>query len=123
MPALVGMPGRINVLTTDIYRALRSTIPPDLGCASAFSVRAGGDRSGAAVFLQPPVEATRRSITPSPARATGRAPFDLGRGRWIAGAIIVFNFLIVLVLPLIVLLWMSLLPFLRGFSIARLRQC
>jgi iron(III) transport system permease protein len=47
-------------------------------------------------------------------------PFDLGRGRWIAGAIIIANFLVVLVLPLLTLLWMSLLPFLRSFSIAGL---
>ena len=45
-------------------------------------------------------------------------PFDLGRGRWIAGAIIIGNFVIVLLLPLLTLLWMSLLPFLRGFSLA-----
>ena len=44
-------------------------------------------------------------------------PLDLVRGRWIAGGIIIANFLVVLVLPLITLLWMSLLPFLRSFSV------
>jgi iron(III) transport system permease protein len=49
-------------------------------------------------------------------------PFDLGRGRWIAGAVIVANFVIVLLLPLLTLLWMSLLPFLRSFSLAGMQS-
>ncbi len=37
VPALVGMPGRIYVLTTDVYEAT-IVVPPDLGYAAAFSV-------------------------------------------------------------------------------------
>src|SRR6266849_9841835 len=38
VPALVGMPGRISVLTTDIYSNMVAKAPPDLGGASALSV-------------------------------------------------------------------------------------
>src|SRR6516225_4467233 len=36
-PALVGMPGRVHVLTSDIYQAMLQ-IPPNYGEPSAFSV-------------------------------------------------------------------------------------
>ncbi len=38
IPALVGMPGRVEVLTTDIYAAVNLTLPADYGQAGAFSV-------------------------------------------------------------------------------------
>ena len=38
VPALVGLPGRISVLTTDIYSNMVASAPPDLGGASALSV-------------------------------------------------------------------------------------
>ncbi len=37
-PALVGLPGNIALLTTDIYRAINAASPPNYGEASAFSV-------------------------------------------------------------------------------------
>jgi iron(III) transport system permease protein len=38
VPALVGLPGRISVLTTDIYTNMMARAPPDLGGSSALSV-------------------------------------------------------------------------------------
>ena len=38
VPALVGLPGRISVLTTDIYGDMVAKAPPDIGGASALSV-------------------------------------------------------------------------------------
>ena len=38
VPALVGLPGRISVLTTDIYTNMVARAPPDIGGASALSV-------------------------------------------------------------------------------------
>jgi iron(III) transport system permease protein len=38
VPALVGLPGRISVLTTDIYSNMVAKAPPDIGGASALSV-------------------------------------------------------------------------------------
>ena len=37
VPALVGLPGRVHVLTTDIYDTMHLSMPPDLGSASALS--------------------------------------------------------------------------------------
>ena len=115
VPALVGMPGRIYVLTTDVYRAIVSH-PPDFGYAAAFSVVMVAIVGVLLYFYSHLSKHAERyhSVTGKGYRPR---PFDLGRGRWIAGAIIIVNFMIVLVLPLITLLWMSLLPFLRGLSL------
>ncbi len=118
VPALVGMPGRIFVLTTDVYEAT-IVVPPDLGFAAAFSVVMVVIVAVLLYFYGRLSRHAERfhSVTGKGYRPR---PFDLGRGRWIAGAIIIANFLVVLVLPLLTLLWMSLLPFLRSFGIAGL---
>ena len=38
VPALVGLPGRVHVLTTDIYEMMHRTMPPDIGSASTLSI-------------------------------------------------------------------------------------
>ncbi len=120
VPALVGMPGRIYVLTTDVYEAT-IVVPPDLGYAASFSVVMVAI---VAVLLYFYGRLSRNAERYHSVTGKGYRPraFDLGRGRWIAGTIIIGNFVIVLLLPLLTLLWMSLLPFLRGFSIAGLKS-
>jgi iron(III) transport system permease protein len=120
VPALVGMPGRIYVLTTDVYEAT-IVVPPDLGYAAAFSVVMVAIVAVLLYFYSHLSRNAERyhSVTGKGYRPR---PFDLGRGRWIAGAIIIGNFVVVLLLPLLTLLWMSLLPFLRGFSVAGFRS-
>jgi iron(III) transport system permease protein len=108
VPALVGMPGRIYVLTTDVYEAT-IVVPPDLGYAVLLYFYSHLSRNAERYH-----SVTGKGYRPR--------PFDLGRGRWIAGAIIIGNFVVVLLLPLLTLLWMSLLPFLRGFSVAGFRS-
>jgi len=118
VPALVGMPGRIYVLTTDVYEAT-IIVPPDLGYAAAFSIVMVAI---VAVLLYYYSRLTRNAEKYHSVTGKGYRPrpFDLGRGRWIAGALILLNFVVVLLLPLLTLLWMSLLPFLRGFSLSAL---
>ncbi|HXT80671.1 MAG TPA: iron ABC transporter permease [Acetobacteraceae bacterium] len=120
VPALVGMPGRVYVLTTDVYEAT-IVVPPDLGYAAAFSMVMVAIVAVLLYFYGRLSRNAERyhSVTGKGYRPR---PFDLGRGRWIAGAIIVGNFVIVLLLPLLTLLWMSLLPFLRSFSLAGLHM-
>ncbi len=118
VPALVGMPGRIYVLTTDVYEAT-IVVPPDLGYAAAFSVVMVLIVAVLLYFYSRLSKNAEKyhSVTGKGFRPR---PFDLGKGRWIAGAMIVANFCVVLLLPMITLLWMALLPFLRGFSLAAL---
>lgn len=125
VPALVGMPAKIYVLTTDVYEAT-IVVPPDLGYAAAFSIVMVVI---VAVLLYFYGRLSKNAERYHSVTGKGYRPraFDLGRGRWVAGAIIVLNFMIVLVLPLLTLLWMALMPFVRrigwdGFAMMGLQN-
>jgi iron(III) transport system permease protein len=116
VPALVGLPGRVYVLTTDIYNKVFAVAPPDLGGASAFSIlllavvlvllyyygrlSKHADRFGTI---------TGKSFRPR--------PFDLGRWRPLAGAAILLNFFLLLIVPMAMLIWTALLPFYQPVSL------
>lgn len=126
VPALVGLPGRINVLTTDIFLDLSDVVPPDFGHASAFSVVLLLVVGVLLAFYNRLSKSADRYHTITGKGYRARL-FDLGRGRHIATAIIVINFLVILVMPLLALIWTSLLPFfqpvrLRGFSLFTLEN-
>ncbi len=116
VPVLVGTPSRINLLTTDVYLSLTHN-PPQLGYASAFSAVL---LVLVAVLLYFYGRVSRNADRY--ASITGKGfrprPFDLGKGRWIGGAIILINCALVLVLPLLAILWSSLTPFVRPISMA-----
>lgn len=115
VPAIVGLPGRVNVLTTDVYRRLAETIPPDLGFASAYSVVL---LVLVAILLYFYSRLSRNAERYYTVTGKGYRPrmFQLGSLRWAGSAIVIFNFLIILVLPLIAVIWLSLLTYIRGFS-------
>jgi iron(III) transport system permease protein len=118
VPALIGIPGRVSVLTTDIFLSVKE-VPPQLGHASAFAVVLLVVVSILLYFYGRLSRNAERyaSVTGKGYRAR---PFDLGRGRPLAGALVLFNFLIVLVLPLAALVWTSLMPFARPMRAAAL---
>ncbi|MGE3246871.1 MAG: ABC transporter permease [Beijerinckiaceae bacterium] len=110
VPALVGTPGRMHVLTTDIYDIMHRTNPPDIGTASALSVFL---LALVAVLLFFYGKLTRNAE--KFATITGKnfrpRPFELGKWRWPAGMFVVFYFFVMIVMPMAVLLWTSLVPF------------
>lgn len=121
VPAIVGMPGGVNVLTTDVYKSLRETIPPDLGFASAYSVVLLAAVS-VLLFQYNKISKNASKYSTVTGKGFRPRPFDLGKYRWVGSTLIVLNFVIVLLLPMIALLWVSLLPYMRGFSMAALPQ-
>jgi iron(III) transport system permease protein len=118
VPALVGIPGHIHMLTTDVYESLQN-IPPDLGAASALStillLLVG-------ILLYGYGRLTRRAEQFATVTGKNFRPslIDLGRWRWISAVVILLNFTMLLVLPLLILVWASLLPFYQPPSIAAL---
>ena len=117
VPAIVGMPGNVNVLTTDVYKSIKESIPPDLGFASAYSVVL---LVAVAILLHYYGKLSRNAGRYSTVTGKGYRPrqFDLGRWRMIGDALVIFNFMIVLVLPLVALLWLSLLPYMQPMRVA-----
>jgi iron(III) transport system permease protein len=118
VPALVGMPGRVNVLTTDIYRSIKQ-MPPDLGYASAFSVLMIAV-VGVLLYAYGRISKQAERYASVTGKGYRPRPFRLGRARWAGAAIIVFNFVVVLLLPLCAILWMSVTPFIRPMRLANL---
>ena len=116
VPALVGMPGGVDVLTTDVYKSIRETLTPDLGYASAYSVAL---MAVVLVLLSFYGRLAKNAGRYSTVTGKGFRPrqFDLGGYRWLGDALILFNFLIVLVLPILALLWLALLPYMQAIRI------
>jgi iron(III) transport system permease protein len=115
VPALVGLPGNVKVLTTDIYLDMKENVPPDLGYSSAFSlvllVLAGGLIG---LYSRVSRHASRyHSVT---GRGFRSRLFDLGLARYAGGAVILFNFLLILLTPTAGLIWLALMPFTQGVS-------
>ncbi len=117
VPALVGLPGRISVLTTDIYTNMVARAPPDIGGASALSVL-----MLLLVFVLLYIYGRLSRHAERFATITGKGfrprPFDLGRLRYVAAGILVFNFVLLLLVPMLMLVWVSLLPFFQPVSAA-----
>jgi iron(III) transport system permease protein len=119
VPALVGIPARIYVLTTTVFESMK-TMPPNLGQASAFAVVMVVI---VAVLLHfyGRLSANAERFASVTGKGFRPRPFDLGAWRWAAGALIVLNFIIVLLLPLVALIWLALQRFPRAFSMAGLK--
>jgi iron(III) transport system permease protein len=117
VPALVGLPGRISVLTTDIYTNMMAKAPPDLGGSSALSVL-----MLLLVLILLYVYGRLSRYAERFATITGKGfrprPFDLGRLRYLAGAILAVNFVLLLLVPMLMLGWISLLPFFAPINAA-----
>jgi len=119
VPALVGLPGRVHVMTTDIYDTMHLTMPPDLGSASSLSVLLLGVVAVLLYFYGKLTRNAERFAT-----ITGKnfrpSQLDLGRWRYVGAAFLALNFTLLLILPLIILIWASMLPFYTTFSWAAL---
>lgn len=110
-PALIGIPGNVSILTTEIYRSVQE-FPPRVGYASAFAVLMLVIISVLLYFYSRISKQAERyaSITGKGYRPR---PLKLGRLRWAGGGFILLNFTVVLLLPLVAILWISLMPFVR----------
>ena len=119
VPALVGIPARIYVLTTSVFESMK-TMPPDLGHASAFAV-VMVIIVAVLLYFYGRLSAHAERYHSVTGKGFRPRPFDLGAWRWLAGGLILLNFTIVLLLPLCALVWMALQRFPRAFSMAGLK--
>jgi iron(III) transport system permease protein len=108
-PALVGIPARIYVYTSEIYLAFNE-YPPDYGRGAALAV-------GLLLLSALGVWLYTRSTKESKKfqTVTGKAfrprQFDLGPWKWVGFSFLMAYFIFVVLLPFLVLFWASFLPF------------
>ena len=113
-PALVGRPGRVDVLTTDIYGSMQHT-PPDYGEAGAFSIVL---LVIVAALLFAYSWTAKNAAKYQTITGKGFRPriVDLGRLKYLTAAILVLLFVISIVLPFAMLVWVSFQPYYEGVS-------
>ncbi len=106
IPALIGIPGQVTMLATQLYLLVRFS-PADYGLAAAIGLALSAI-TGTAIWAQRRVTRTGRltTITGKAGRAT---PIPLGRWKW-AAYILCFGFVFLgLLLPMVILIYTSLL--------------
>ncbi len=109
IPALVGLPGDIRVLTTAIYQDAQR-LPPQYGNAGAFAVLL---MVAVAATLYLYFRVTRDGDRFHTVTGKGYRPALIRLGRWrylSAAGLLVYSF-VLLVLPFLIIVWASLLPF------------
>jgi len=108
IPALIGSPGRINVLATQLYLLVRFS-PPDYGLAATIGLTLSAI-TGLAIWLQRSVISGARLATVT-GKAGRLAPIRLGRWKWPA-YFVTFGFaFLALILPAVILIYTSVLKF------------
>lgn len=109
IPALVGLPGDVRVLTTSIYIDAQK-LPPQYGSAGAFSVLL---MLVVAFTLYLYFRVTREGDSFRTVTGKGYRPtvIQLGRWRYLAALALITYATVLLVLPFLIIVWASLLPF------------
>jgi len=108
-PALIGIPARIYVYTSEIYLAFNE-YPPDYGRGAALAI---GllllSALGVWLYTRSTKEGKRfQTVT---GKAFRPRQFELGGWRWLGFGFLMAYFLFVVLMPFLVLFWASFLPF------------
>lgn len=118
VPALLGLPVGIEVFTSKIWLAIKR-YPPDFGLAGAYAATLLLLTSIGVYFYSRLTRETQRFAT-----VTGKGfrprVIDLGGWRYLTAAILLLYLCLIVILPLFVLVWNSLLPFYMPPSIQAL---
>lgn len=119
-PALVGMPGGVHVLTTDIYAALQVEIPANYGQAGAFSVMLMFIVVGLLYWYN---RLSRHAERFQTITGKGFRPrvMDLGPWRFLTAGILVLMFFIIVGFPVGIVGWVSLLPYYDGLHLSAIK--
>ena len=108
-PALIGIPARIYVYTSEIYLSFNE-YPPDYGRGGALAVGLLL-LSAVGVWLYTRATKEGKKFQTVTGKAFRPRQFDLGGWRWAGFGFLTGYFLFVVLLPFLVLFWASFLPF------------
>ena len=118
VPAIIGIPARTFVYTSEIYQAF-TDFPPDYGRGSALAV---GLLLLSIIGVWLYIRTTRNSERYQ--TVTGKAfrpkRFELGHWRWVAAAFLLVYFTFVVLMPFLVIFWVSFMPYFAPPSLQNL---
>jgi iron(III) transport system permease protein len=117
-PALVGRPGRVNVLTTDIFGTMQHS-PPYYGEAGAFSVILLIIVSFL-LFVYSRIAKNASKYQTISGKGFRPRIVDLGSWRYLTLAILILFFAITVIVPMAMLAWVSFQPYYEGVTSAAL---
>jgi len=120
VPALLGLPVGIEVFTSSIYRAIHQ-YPSQIGLASSYAVTLLAITS-VGVYFQSRLSSQGNKYSTMTGKGFRPRTIDLGPWRYVAAAIFVAYFLLIVVLPFLVLLWSSFQRFYSVPSMAALQN-
>jgi iron(III) transport system permease protein len=111
IPALIGLPASIEVLTTKIYLQIRAGFLPRYGEASAYSILLMALVAVVLIFYHRITSQTHRFTTVT---GKGYRPRRIELGAWRpVGGFLLLTLPLFQILPLMALIWSSLLPYLQ----------
>jgi iron(III) transport system permease protein len=120
VPALLGLPVGIQVFTSSIYQAIHQ-YPSQIGLASSYAVTLLLITT-VGVYFQSRLSSQGSKYSTMTGKGFRPRLIDLGRWRYLAAAIFVAYFLLIVVLPFLVLLWSSFQKFYSVPSMAALQN-
>ncbi len=110
VPALIGIPGRVPVFTSEIYLSLRA-FPPEFGVAGALAMGLMAISAAGVYLYHRMINRAGDAYSTVTGKAFRPRVLDLGRWRYATAAFLVVYGLVIVGLPFFILLWSSLLPF------------
>jgi iron(III) transport system permease protein len=119
---LIGIPGRIDVLSLWIYDAMHPVVGlPNFGAAGATGMILCVICGGAIILY---IRFLRRSerFAMLGGKTRSLTPLELGRWKWLAALFAALWCLIAFVVPILTLVWVALVPFVQTFSAQALRS-
>jgi iron(III) transport system permease protein len=116
VPALLGLPAGIEVYTSSIYQAVNK-YPSEVGLASAYAVTLLLIAS-LCVFAQSRLSTQGTRFATVTGKGFRPRVVDIGKWRYLAAALFMLYFAVVVVLPFLVLAWSSLQKFYSAPSLA-----
>ena len=108
IPALMGIPGHVAVLATQLYLLVRFP-PPDYGLAAAVGLALSA-LTAFAIWLQRRIARNNR-LTVTTGKAGRLTPIPLGRWKWAANLLCWGYLTLALFLPVVILTYVSLLKY------------
>ncbi len=108
IPALMGIPGHVPVLATQLYLLVRFP-PPDYGLAASIGLTLSA-LTGVALWLQRRIARNNR-LTVTTGKAGRLVSIPLGRWRWAANALCWGYLALALIFPIVILAYVSVIKY------------